>query len=50
VSQGTYERYSTVLSKFYEHFVNKQFTYEFLRLDLETYKAQRLQEVATPRP
>ncbi len=44
---GTYERYSRALSKFYEHFPNKRFTYEFLRPDLETYKAQRLQEGAS---
>jgi hypothetical protein len=42
---STYERYSRALSKFfYAHFPGKQFTYEFLRPDIETYKAERLQE------
>jgi hypothetical protein len=44
---GTYERYSRALSKFYGHFPGKRFTYEFLRPDIETYKAQRLQEGAS---
>jgi site-specific recombinase XerD len=44
---GTYERYSRALSKFYAHFPGKRFTYEFLRCDIETYKAQRLQEGAS---
>lgn len=44
---STYERYSRGLSKFYGHFPDKRFTYEFLRPDVETYKAQRLQEGAS---
>lgn len=44
---STYERYSRALSKFYSYFPNKQFTYEFLRCDIETYKAKRLQEGAS---
>lgn len=45
---ATYERYSRALSKFYEHFPHKRFTYEFLRADLEDYKQQRLDEGASP--
>ena len=43
-----YERYSRALSKFYAHFPGKRFTYEYLRPDIETYKAQRLREGASP--
>lgn len=44
---STYERYSRALSKFYSHFPEKRFTYEYLRCDIETYKEQRLQEGAS---
>lgn len=44
---STYERYSRVLSKFCSRFPPKQFTYEFLRADLEDYKLERLQEGAS---
>jgi site-specific recombinase XerC len=37
-----------VLSKFYGHFPKKQFTYEYLRPDIETYKSDRLKEGASP--
>jgi hypothetical protein len=29
--ESTYERYSRVLSRFYSHFLEKQYVYEFLR-------------------
>jgi site-specific recombinase XerD len=44
---STYERYSRVLSRFYAHFPDKQFTYEFLRPDFEDYKQERLNEGAS---
>ena len=44
---STYERYSRVLSRFYAHFPDKQFTYEFLRPDFEDYKQERLKEGAS---
>src|SRR3981081_595057 len=44
---STYERYSRALSKFYGPFPDKRFPYEFLRPDIETYKAQRLEKGAS---
>lgn len=45
---ATYERYSRAISKFISHFPEKQFTYDFLRPDIETYKQARLKEGASP--
>ena len=47
--EATYERYTRVLSKFYEHFQEKKkFTYSFLRCDFKDYKNDRLREGASP--
>lgn len=44
---STYERYSRILGKFYDHFPDKRFTYSFLRCDSEDYKQARLKEGAS---
>src|ERR1700741_469233 len=44
----SYERYSRVLSRFYEHFPDKKRTYDYLRPVFETYKTDRLNEGASP--